>query len=393
MARRGRMSDNTSHSLPACALGIDTQAVADAGSRKGRRRLWHLPTQAHELLLATSFTPDMLRREAARMLGHMHQGVCILKGGDVDVLYSLVHDMGTRNPLSEAFQKRLDERHAIVLRRMALQRDAAALQSAWTQALAGDTLPAALWSLLTHPLGAALEGSALYDARAWVFAHCRRSVALEQAQTVHQDSLRAAADQIEALRARLSAQQQQAATALVAARTENIRLVGELARQQRTLDDPALPAPDLRPQGPDQRGAPAWAPGAKPETPVPARALVPQRVAMAVEPVNPARALPPPVIADRRVLCVGGIQHAVARYRSRIERLGGYFEHHDGGLEDSVQALDGRLRRAEVVICQAACINHEAYHRVKRHCERTGTPCLYLERPSLSALDRALKPR
>ena len=90
------------------------------------------------------------------------------------------------------------------------------------------------------------------------------------------------------------------------------------------------------------------------------------------------------------MLCVGGIQHAVSRYRGRIEQLGGKFDHHDSGIEDNVHALDGRLARAEVVICQAACINHEAYQRVKRHCDRTGKPCLYLERPSLSRLERAL---
>ena len=93
----------------------------------------------------------------------------------------------------------------------------------------------------------------------------------------------------------------------------------------------------------------------------------------------------------RRVLCVGGLQHALARYRTRIESLGAHFEHHDGGLHDNAHALDGRLQRAQVVICQAACINHQAYHRIKRHCERTGTPCLYLDRPSLSRLDRALR--
>jgi hypothetical protein len=27
---------------------------------------------------------------------------------------------------------------------------------------------------------------------------------------------------------------------------------------------------------------------------------------------------------------------------------------------------------------------------VKRHCERTGTPCVYLDRPSLSRFERAL---
>jgi hypothetical protein len=55
-----------------------------------------------------------------------------------------------------------------------------------------------------------------------------------------------------------------------------------------------------------------------------------------------------------------------------------------------VQGLDGQLQRADVVICQAGCINHEAYHRIKRHCDRTGTPCVYVQRPSLAHFDRAL---
>jgi Uncharacterized protein conserved in bacteria (DUF2325) len=96
-------------------------------------------------------------------------------------------------------------------------------------------------------------------------------------------------------------------------------------------------------------------------------------------------------VQGRRVLCVGGIQHAVSRYRSRIETLGGRFEHHDGGIHDNAHVLEGRLARADLVICQAGCINHAAYHRIKQHCQRTGTPCLYLERASLSRFDRALQ--
>ena len=64
-----------------------------------------------------SFAPEALRRQAARTLGQVHRGICILKGRDVDVLYSVVHDMATRNALSEAFQKRLDDVHAHPLRR------------------------------------------------------------------------------------------------------------------------------------------------------------------------------------------------------------------------------------------------------------------------------------
>jgi len=192
---------------------------------------------------------------------------------------------------------------------------------------------------------------------------------------------------------RLMAQQQHVAAALEQAKAEIARLRGELARRVTTeVSAPAYRAePDsVRPAAtPAAAMAPARAPVIAQARPAVSAAA---SAAVVVGPsVQSGAAVAPPItVHGRRVLCVGGIQHAVARYRSRVERLGGLFDHHDGGLEDNLQALDGRLRRAELVICQAACINHEAYHRIKRHCERTGTPCLYLERPSLSRFDRAL---
>ncbi len=130
-----------------------------------RRRLWQLPTQAHELLLAMSFTPEALRREASRKLGQVHHGRCVLKGRDVDVLYSVVHDMVTRDSLSEAFQRLLDNKHALPVRRLGVMREAEALQAAWASALEDETMPSVLWALLTHPLGEGLESTAVYDAR------------------------------------------------------------------------------------------------------------------------------------------------------------------------------------------------------------------------------------
>ena len=380
------MSENTLHAVPAAAAGAAT-ATPTAPSR-GRRRLWQLSTQAHELLLGTSFTPDALRREAARVLGRMHHGVCLIKGRDVDVLYSLVHDMVTRNPVSEAFDKRLNQGHALAVRRMASLRDADALQTAWRQSLAGDAMPAALWSLVTHPLGAALEASALYDARGWVFEHCRRSVAVTRARAQAEDAMQETRRQVDELRARLGAQQQQAADAQAAARAEQARLVGELARSQELLAVVQRSAVAACPTAHDRVVNPPIRPAA---LDVVSAAPTAASLPVLEEPASRTETASQPIVVEgRRVLCVGGIQHAVARYRSRIERLGGHFEHHDGGLEDGVQALDGRLSRAEIVICQAGCINHEAYQRVKRHCQRTGTTCLYLDRPSLSRLDRAL---
>jgi hypothetical protein len=392
-----------SDSPQGAARPADDAPSAQAAPRgHPRRRLWHLPTQAHEVLLALSFTPEWLRRESARTLGQIHKGHCVLKGRDVDVLYSVVHDLVTRNPLSEAMHRHLDARHALALRTLAKVKDEQALQAAWAQALVEDgpsaAVPATLWAVLTHPLGEAVQSAVLYDARAWVFAHARRSVGLALARQQADALVQQARQRADELQGRLAAQQQQAAEALREARAEIARLQGELARAR------AMVAPVPPPEAVVHRARPEAAPvgvRARDSAPEPAPAVAARpRLAAAPAPVaapapgpGPGPAGQPAVavaVAGRRVLCVGGIQHAVSRYRGRIEQLGGRFEHHDGGIEDGIQALDARLGRAEVVICQAACINHEAYHRVKRHCERTGTPCVYLDRPSLSRLDRAL---
>jgi hypothetical protein len=364
-----------------------------------RRRLWQLPTQAHELLTALSFAPDALRREVARTMGQVHKGRCVLKGRDVDVLYSAVHDLAARNPLTEALHKRLEEKHALAVQRLAPQRDQPLLEAAWAQALADDTVPSMLWAVLTHPLGPDLEAAVLYDARHWIFTHARRSVGLRGAARQRQAELAEARLRADALQARLLTQQRQAAEAAERAHNEIARLHGELARRA-ALPPESDPEPELPPAPPGVEvplpGASRRAAGhdAAPllrKAPGPAR---PEAAETLVPPPRPPAqrqpSLQPIIVRGRRVLCVGGMQHAVARYRGRIEQLGGRFEHHDGGIEDGLRALDARLCRADLVICQAACINHEAYHRVKRHCERTGTPCMYLDRPSLSRFERAL---
>lgn len=381
------------HPSPSITTPAEPVAAVSCATAPRRRRLWQLPAQAHELLLAMSFAPEVLRRQAARTLGQMHRGVCILRGRDVDVLYSVAHDLVTRNPLSEAFQKRLDAAHAHALRRFAAVREAEALQQAWVAALAEDQMAGALWALLTHPLGRTLETKALYDARAWVFAHGRRSVDLARRQAQDDQRLQDAEHQAAQLRARLVAQQQHSARALAQAQAEIARLNGALARCQYASGAASADARTSRaPAG--VQSAPA-SPTDRPALPAapasPAPPTTQHKAHSESETLPPHTPSSKPItVHGRRVLCVGGIQHAVARYRERIEKLGGHFEHHDGGVEDSVQALDGRLRRADLVICQAACINHEAYHRIKRHCERTGTQCMYLDRPSLSRLDRAL---
>jgi hypothetical protein len=112
----------------------------------------------------------------------------------------------------------------------------------------------------------------------------------------------------------------------------------------------------------------------------------------------PADAAAPPTAADdpgatlddRAVLCVGGRPASVPLYRRIVERTGGRFLHHDGGDEQSVTRLETTLAAADLVICQTGCISHDAYWRVKDHCKRTGTPCVFVENPGTASLKRAL---
>jgi hypothetical protein len=74
-----------------------------------------------------------------------------------------------------------------------------------------------------------------------------------------------------------------------------------------------------------------------------------------------------------------------------VENIGARFLHHDGGDEDNPQRLAATLAAADLVICQTGCVSHDAYWRVKDHCKRTGTRCVFVNNPSASSLLRALK--
>ncbi len=114
----------------------------------------------------------------------------------------------------------------------------------------------------------------------------------------------------------------------------------------------------------------------------------------AMDAAEPAATRTAPItvhLQQKTVLCVGGRSGNVASYRDLIERVGGRFAHHDGGLEDNHNVLDASLAAADLVICQTGCISHNAYWKVKDFCKRTGKRCVFVENPSTSSLARGLE--
>lgn len=387
------MNDAIPHAFPHTMPCTEPEAPPDAhpGALAGpprRRRLWQLPPELRACVVGLGLPPAVLRRGTEQALARLHRVGVVLRGSDADVLASVLCDLGSRNPVSERVQALLDQNHAGACRRVAALREPAALQACWREALAqGDEAPGLLWALLTHRQGAALQDGLLSDLRAWTFAHTRASLVQQARQADADRRLQDARAEAEALRLRLQAQQ----TGIDAERQTLAQQLARLRGECDALRAAAASAPPGEPQTQLAlacRSAPTHlpvpkAPGKPVAMPSPAEPAAPSAVA---EPSLPA----PASLRGRRVLCVGGMPGAQARYRQLVESAGAQFDYHDGGLERGLHRLDRQLGTADLVVCQAGCLNHEAYRRVKGHCRAATKTCLFVERPSIAHFARTL---
>lgn len=98
---------------------------------------------------------------------------------------------------------------------------------------------------------------------------------------------------------------------------------------------------------------------------------------------------PAPDLREKSVLCVGeqGAGTGVAQHV--IEMAGGHFLHHGGDDRQEGPALEASLVAADLVICQAGCVSHDAYWRVQDHCRRTGKQCVLVDQPLALQLVRS----
>jgi hypothetical protein len=329
--------------------------------------------------------------------------------GDYELHSGVAHDCRQRTPIAEAVQRELYRRHLLTLRRAASAKTAEALAAWWHEAASGD-LPGALWATLSHPrctaelehqvlgqvhmlqhqVGVATradlaqlealraDNAALVQELASARERSQRLAAEQaeraatlQAEIVRLRGQRLAAesnlallhDELQALRA---AAPDLEARADLAAR--NARQAERIADLQRTLLQARAETERLT----ARPAAPAAAPG---ESHAAAAAAAPAAAA---------------ALANLAVLCVGGRPASVPVYRRLVEGCGGRFLHHDGGAENHLGQLESTLAAADLVICQAGCVSHNAYWRVKDHCKRTGKRCVFVETPSAAGLQRAL---
>lgn len=368
-----------------------------------RRRLWELGPHAHCPVVGVCLPLAAARALMGRTLGGQ------IVASDHELHGGLVQESRQRSKVALAVQRALEQRHAGAVREAAACRSAEALAAWWRERSRGAGLPGALWATLTHPLCTPLlEYDVLGEVHMRQHQLGEADVALQARATALEAALarsEAAARDAAARAARQAAERERAQAEAVRLRGQLMARDARIAQLEAELADQREAAPDLPArrelaaqlqQQQDrlrelqralntahddlQRAAARTSPPAAPAAPAPARA---------------AGAAPPdaaPLQLDRRqVLCVGGRTAVVPLYRRLVEDLGGRFEHHDGGQEDGSQRLQASLAAADLVVCQAGCVSHDAYWRVKDHCKRTGKPCVFVEQPSASSLRRALE--
>jgi hypothetical protein len=387
--------------------GADGAAVKGKGSR--RRRLWDLPRHAHCPVIGGCLSMGLLRRLSQRFVP------AELLSNDYELHCAAVQAAAQRGDWSESLQRGLEERCALELRHGGSLRSVDDLRTRWREAVRRHDLSRWLWVVLTHPLcDAELESEVLHEMHMLQHqvgtqerADAKRLLQLE-ARLAERDrelaAVRARLQQSTARRAadleRLQAQLLQVRAQLLGRETLMAQLHDELRRLEQEVPELRSREALARQVAEQQERLQElerqlrrreWVNGGHR---APSLRVESDPGAGQVgdgELLHPAPEAATALLQDQVVLCVGGRPASVPMYRHIVEHQGGRFLHHDGGEESHVAQLDAQLGAADLVLCQAGCISHNAYWRVKDHCKRTGKRCVFLERPSTSGLLRSLE--
>lgn len=381
-------------------------ATTAQGSR--RRKLWELAHKFHCPVIGVCFAVDELRRLMDKVM-HIPRGT-----SDYVLHTSAVGSCEERGPLAELLQKNMEKRFQLTIRRFANAKTGDALRDLWQEAVrSGSELPAALWAAWTHPdCDAKLEQEIYGDIHMiqhQVGTGTRANLGTLKELRAENGDLRrqldAARRDNEALRAEKARELQALGECVAELRVElagkeawGATLSAQLDQLRQTLPD--LKARQVLARRANDAEARTTALTAHAATLEQEVTSLKRRLAQADEALQqrPLDAENQPMSAIERsvdvsgkcVLCVGGRSGAVNAYRQMIEQRGGRFLHHDGGQEESLHRIDAALAAADLVICQAGCISHNAYWRVKEQCKRTGKPCLYMKSTGLSGLSRLI---
>jgi len=384
-----------------------------AGRR--RKKIWEMPARWHCPLIGTCLPVAEMRRLAARA------GFDAQEMSDYTLHTTVVGSCDARSEIAELIQRFFEKHHAAAVQRFARAKGEAAVLALWREALqAGQDVAGALWATWSHPdLGD--EGGREIFADIHMLSHqtgaaVRADLRLLEHLKHENTRLR---DEAQSLRHGLSAREREwdRERAMLERRLRDLEARAallsqrdlELAEARRQARDyPALhgraEAMVLRIETLEERNAANARRANASETALAETSAELAAAEAALElalgiggcdgiagPEGCGRTCPAEAqLAGRCVLCIGGRTNLVDGYRRLVEAHGGRFLHHDGGQEESLHRIDAVVSAADAIVCQAGCVSHAAYYRLKDACKKLGKPCVFVQSPGVGSFARSL---
>lgn len=376
----------------------------------GRARLQQLNPHFYCSVIGTCLGTTDLRKVIAKF-------VDVHGRTDIDLHHDAVSLANQGGPSAKALNKALDHTHEAVLRRFDKVKGSDALAAAWDESRERGEIPGAYWALLTHrDVTEALRAKVFGEVHmlshlvgAANRADIRRLVGLE-----HENA---------ELRERLDRQQLRSQEVLATRDEAMARLQDELANALRQLGEVRAQRADApvaamaesqaalvaiqaeRRERAEQATAAAQAESARLQDELDQLqrhlATLQQELGAAEtqlrefgEPDEEGGASSLSAhLQGRRVLYVGGRPSSTPAIRGLVERHGGSFQRHDGGLEDRKGLLSSAVAAADLVVFPVDCIDHDSAGNLKRICTRQSISFVPLRSASVASFAAAIANR
>ena len=367
-----------------------------------RSRIWEFGVNLHCSIIGTCLSNTELRHIVAKV----ETGAA--GASDHELHMRGVAMAGRREAGARLLQKALDRKHHAAIARFGKAKDAAAVLALWDEALRQGDIPGAYWATLTHP-------STTEDVVKRVFGDIHMlSHLVGAANRADIRRLRQLEEDNAALAAKLERQQRQLHEGFAARDAAIHRLEEALTRRAAERSDaPAAEPADAeatdrlireldrrlaREVARRERGeqrietllAAARAHEAERREHMAALAELDAAERHLAALARPHGAERPLELFGLTLLYVGGRANQIPAFRALIERAGGNFLHHDGGIEHGSGLLPALVARADRIAFPVDCISHLAVGSVKRLCRQAGKPYVPLRTASLACLLAAM---
>ena len=385
------------------ALDAAPAALIPRKTASRRSKIWEFNANLHCSIIGTCLSVNELR--------HVLRKMGLVVGDQTDhALHGIGVSLAARHDdAAKQLNKALDQRHKVPIHRFAKADTGDGLRVLWLEAVRQGDIPGSYWAVLTHPLATQdLVREAFGDVHMLSHlvgsanrADIRRLCLLEAEKAALEERLRC---------------QQQALHDAVVSRDRQINELRRVVTAQlvtRPADTDPADHGTLQALIADlQRRLTA-------ETR--RRVALDERVAGLRETLGQEQAARARAQADgdamRRELClleaslridansertafsldgivllyVGARPNQIGPMRGVVERLGGTFLHHDGGIENHQSLLSGLTSRCDLVLFPVDCISHEAARAVKSLCRQSGKRYIPLRSASVTSLLAALR--